>query len=148
MRKTSGLLEEMAPLLEGGGAKLHAGLGDGRKFVHPLVGADGHDDGARVVRFSSTFPRIERTAPGLANKLDVFAGITTGGHSPENVKGIAGVNIMVNHYHEAAEIVSGVDVGRQRGSLSCVSCIGLLDGDDIEEPSAARLVAPDAFNTG
>ena len=59
-----------------------------------------------------------------------------------------GIDVVVHHHDEAAEIGAGLAVRREHRRLARVAGIGLLDGDDVEHAGAAEFVAPHAGDAG
>src|SRR5581483_7115925 len=58
------------------------------------------------------------------------------------------VDVFVDHDHVTAEVRAGVHLRGGEHRLARVAGIALLDGDDVEQSSAAGFVAPHAFDVG
>src|SRR4051794_32710521 len=96
-------------------------------------------------------PRVERTAPAAAQDLDGLHWIGPAGQSPQNVKRIGRIDILIDHDYVTAKVCAGMDLGSNQHRLASMTRIALFDRYDIEQPSTAGLMTPNAShvrNTG
>ena len=83
-----------------------------------LIGHTGVNEAARAVTF--VFRRnadIEGTAGAAADDFDGLFGITACCHRPQDIKLAGGIDIIIDHYHEASVVGAPEDLRCEKESL-------------------------------
>ena len=112
-----------------------------------LVGHAGVDEAARAVTF--VFRRnadIEGTAGAAADDFDGLFGITPCRHRPQDIKLAGGIDIIIDHHHEASVVRASENLRCEKESLPRVTGIGLFNRNHVEEAADAGFEGPDSFD--
>src|SRR4051812_6554102 len=142
----SAVLQQMPPLRGDLRVQLGARAHGRREVRHRLERLARDDDGARVEVRGLGLARVEGPAPRAADDVDVLCAVAARRHRPQDVHVAGGVDVLVDDDHPAADVVAGVAARGEQARLLRVPRVRLLDRDDVEQPPAARLVAPHALH--
>ena len=122
-----------------------AALGHRREVVFPRIGPAAVNDRPGVFAFLPLGnDGIQGAAPALSHDVDITGGIASRRHRPGHIKKVGRIDILVHNDDKPVQVPACMGVRRNEPGLPGMSRIGLLDGNDIEEPASACFVAPDA----
>src|SRR4030095_6533810 len=77
--------------------------------------------------FVRAYHRIERAAPGAADKIYVVRRIRPRAHRPQHVVHVVGIDVVIDDDDVASEICAGATLGGDDAGLLGVARIALLD---------------------